>query len=750
MLSLWKIEREQVADLWWHTRRGGLRQRGLAKQAAALPSKSNENVLSEAQLLNSEKSAKVDNPKHDDDLLLNVPFYVYEDLLWIEKGTIGDLTVQEWIKERKVKHTDDFWFAKASLTHPMRTLDPNQAQLFVVPTLLNEICDQMVWIRKGLCVNGACDIQLMEQVDQYLANSTWFQRNQGNDHVLVASHYLAHQILQPFHHLAKCHVIGFEDRLWNAPNRLTLPSTYVGKPCPPQPNDKTHDFALVASIKPRPTHRRRANVCTWLQQEQQQHHYRVAACGESEQCPNLSGAKFGFHVEGDTLGSQRLMDTILSETVPIFTHPGQYDILPSWIDWEAVSVHVNAESPQMFSQTLQDVTHDEAGYHSRMKQIRENRKLFDWTTQYPFDAYMYAFARQTIPEQQSKANISPYSILLLDQIEQVKDGGDDDESERYISCGDHEAPSCGLCAPPSRPPLCSGQCMWCDYGAQGNETPLLPADRCVPKSATCRPPDDLLVQPNDVVYDTEGWETSPIVLEKQKLIFFTVAKNACTTWKQLFRRMMGYQDWAVEGTEEMLPWNPRANGLKYLFHYDRATATEMLTSSDWTKAFFVRDPKERLLSAYLDKVKKEPAVVWNTCCIEERDCVSPSSTTFGEFTKLAFECENEHWSPQYSRIEEKYWPYINFVGYMHSIAQDSRRLLQQLGVWEDVGASGWGEDGSQAIFESRAGSVGRKHATSAGERLKQHYTPLIEKEVEKFYKMDYHNPYTNLTLNRIF
>ena len=42
-----------------------------------------------------------------------------------------------------------------------------------------------------------------------------------------------------------------------------------------------------------------------------------------------------------------------------------------------------------------------------------------------------------------------------------------------------------------------------------------------------------------------------------------------------------------------------------------------------------------------------------------------------------------------------------FVGHMENAVQDSQRLLEQLGVWEEYGATGWGEQGDKAIFDMR-------------------------------------------------
>jgi hypothetical protein len=52
-----------------------------------------------------------------------------------------------------------------------------------------------------------------------------------------------------------------------------------------------------------------------------------------------------------------------------------------------------------------------------------------------------------------------------------------------------------------------------------------------------------------------AYDSSLIVIEKCKLIFYTTPKIGCTVWKQLFRRIMGFEDW----------WDPfvdpKTNGL---------------------------------------------------------------------------------------------------------------------------------------------------------------------------------------------
>jgi hypothetical protein len=315
--------------------------------------------------------------------------------------------------------------------------------------------------------------------------------------------------------------------------------------------------------------------------------------------------------------------------------------------------------------------------------------------------------------------------------------------------------------------------------------------------------DDLLVQQGDFVYLRGDWDGSPVVLEDYKLVFFTSAKVGCTVWKQLFRRIVGLKDWKAEATGKLLPWNPELNGLKYLYDYNRETASHMMTSPEYTRAIFVREPKERLVSAYLDKGVTNSYFMQSKCCFYKGDCtqvaskyfsskvlcrlplavccvlpkrsidrlmklVSPHSTmcltvypltficciqlenSLDGFFQIMQTCEDAHWRPQSRRMEPKYWPYINFVGHMETVEADAARLLKQVGAWDPYGSSGWGKHGNLSIFGTKAGGAGRKHATHAKDRMRAHFTPELEQQVESYYSSDYANLVLNVTRIPIF
>jgi len=167
-----------------------------------------------------------------------------------------------------------------------------------------------------------------------------------------------------------------------------------------------------------------------------------------------------------------------------------------------------------------------------------------------------------------------------------------------------------------------------------------------------------LVKPDDIIYSS-GWDSAPIVLDEYKLVFFTIPKAGCTIWKQLFRRMMGFKNWQKQSQAndvKELPHNPKFNGLTYLHHYSLEEASQIMTSREWTRAIFVRDPKERFLSAFLDKALSNGGVHVQKKCCPNGEC-KKDAQTFPGFINLVFKggCKNPHWNPQNNRMENKYW-----------------------------------------------------------------------------------------------
>jgi len=254
-----------------------------------------------------------------------------------------------------------------------------------------------------------------------------------------------------------------------------------------------------------------------------------------------------------------------------------------------------------------------------------------------------------------------------------------------------------------------------------------------------------LVQPNDFIYQKMPGEAAPIVVERFKLIFFAQAKVGCTVWKMLFRRMMGYKDWRQ--TTQGLPHVPDVNGLKYLYHYNISYASQILQDPTWTKAIIVRDPKERFLSAYLDKAVESQLFV-DTCCNTQRKIYcNVAPPPIYEFMSAIQSCHDSHWDPQSERMEPKYWQYVNFVGHLETVQKDAKRLLKGLRVWEHFGATGWGDNNLLPIFASEDGT---RHARDASSKVTEYIYKELEQEIEEYYDGDYKSPLFNFTDSKKF
>jgi hypothetical protein len=263
---------------------------------------------------------------------------------------------------------------------------------------------------------------------------------------------------------------------------------------------------------------------------------------------------------------------------------------------------------------------------------------------------------------------------------------------------------------------------------------------------------------------------APIVIEQYKLIFFTIQKTGCTVWKQLFRKMMGFQDWRTGPT-----WGTKT-GLLQLWHYNLTQATMLMNDPSYTRAIFVRDPKERFLSAFLDKAI-HTEYVDETCCRRRKKKKKPITlqttqeqcrqdsqnfTTFVQMTRSS--CLDPHWTPQWQRLEERYWPLLDVVGHLETAADDAKRLLQKIGAWEDHGQTGWGHYGNESIFESTSNVQHKTTATTTAVAAKQenssyqtkknrmlanYFTPETEIELEERFAKDYSCPQFRLPLKKI-
>eukprot|EP00525_Craspedostauros_australis_P011439 CAMPEP_0198109592 /NCGR_PEP_ID=MMETSP1442-20131203/1664_1 /TAXON_ID= /ORGANISM="Craspedostauros australis, Strain CCMP3328" /LENGTH=503 /DNA_ID=CAMNT_0043765331 /DNA_START=66 /DNA_END=1577 /DNA_ORIENTATION=- len=340
---------------------------------------------------------------------MKVPFYVYEDQLSMADMTSCGVPLG-MTNYAFFKHSDDYWMLQSALVHPMRTKNATEAKLFFVPFLMNALADGIAWRNRYLCIHDGMtcfDHTVTPNVeiswaDMMLGRSEYFRRFNGADHVVVTSHYAASRAYRRFGHFTNImstnRVIyqNFPQR-WpdsTLPPRITMQNLYVanqGCQAVP-PNEKTADFALIASMKPNDRNfDDRAHICQWIADA----NYSNTNCGAGKMCPALANARFGFHARGDDYGSNRPFDIVASETVPVFTHEEQFRILPDFARFREMSYLVNVSSAEAFHDTIRPLLElTLEAYTAKLAIVKANARRVDITTGEPFDIYMAEFARK--------------------------------------------------------------------------------------------------------------------------------------------------------------------------------------------------------------------------------------------------------------------------------------------------------------------------------------------------------------------
>lgn len=241
---------------------------------------------------------------------------------------------------------------------------------------------------------------------------------------------------------------------------------------------------------------------------------------------------------------------------------------------------------------------------------------------------------------------------------------------------------------------------------------------------------------------------------KHKLLISTIPKVGCTEFMKLINRMNNRSDWNYPPHFQ--------KDYPALSKLSPKRATQIMNDPTWTKAVFFRDPAERLLSAYIDKFlrnHKYSIVVFKdwgktltfeefvdkvTACIGDAECLEYQKRALnGTVDKQhtlpkegLHSWTNQHWRPQIHTTNLDQFLHVHdFVGNFSHLHMHTYELLSGLGLWEKYGASGWGKNKNEAVFDRNAA----RHRTAAGAdfKFKAYYTPELLAKVKEAYRMDY-------------
>lgn len=208
-----------------------------------------------------------------------------------------------------------------------------------------------------------------------------------------------------------------------------------------------------------------------------------------------------------------------------------------------------------------------------------------------------------------------------------------------------------------------------------------------------------------------------LVSRQYRLVLFTIPKVGSSDLIRLMVRIEGAQDW--RGDPHYRPDRP------FLRKLGLESARDILNDPSWTKAVVLRDPAERLLSAYLNKFVYTKSYA--------ADLFRPNGRhmKFAEFLSWVLSPNADpdrphglhagtdpHWRPQ--RLVgpiERFSSALQEIGDFTSVRAWIERVLRRVGAWDDHGASGWGSTGTCAIFETNTD----RNRTGAAERMTEFY-----------------------------
>ncbi|XP_054459053.1 carbohydrate sulfotransferase 14 [Anoplopoma fimbria] len=192
------------------------------------------------------------------------------------------------------------------------------------------------------------------------------------------------------------------------------------------------------------------------------------------------------------------------------------------------------------------------------------------------------------------------------------------------------------------------------------------------------------------------WSLSPLqrktllqhvlVNDQYRFLYCYVPKVACSNWKRVLKVLNG----ALENVDVSVKMDHRSD---LLFLSSLKPEEIRYRLKHYFKFMFVREPMERLLSAYRNKFgeiesyqKKygvEIVTRYRKGLTKEATSVKGDDVTFGEFARYLLDEDsermNEHWMPVYNLCQPCAVSY-DFIGSYERLESDSDYVLQRVGA----------------------------------------------------------------------
>lgn len=191
------------------------------------------------------------------------------------------------------------------------------------------------------------------------------------------------------------------------------------------------------------------------------------------------------------------------------------------------------------------------------------------------------------------------------------------------------------------------------------------------------------------------WSLSPLqrktllqhilVNEERRFLYCYVPKVACSNWKRVLKVLSG----ALESVDVNIKMDHRSD---LLFLSSMKPEEIRFRLKHYFKFMFVREPMERLLSAYKNKFgeivsyqkKYGVEIIKRYRKGRAKDApVTGDDVTFAEFVRYLLDEDvermNEHWMPVYNLCQPCAVSY-DFIGSYEHLENDAEYVLQQIGA----------------------------------------------------------------------
>uniref|UniRef100_H3A3F7 Carbohydrate sulfotransferase n=1 Tax=Latimeria chalumnae TaxID=7897 RepID=H3A3F7_LATCH len=183
-----------------------------------------------------------------------------------------------------------------------------------------------------------------------------------------------------------------------------------------------------------------------------------------------------------------------------------------------------------------------------------------------------------------------------------------------------------------------------------------------------------------------------------KFIYCEVPKVGCSNWKRILLMLkMNITREAVEFEHNAVHSSPL---LKRLSAYPRKEQMAML--KNYTKVMFSRNPLERLVSAYRDKLLHSHPYYSKTLAerikkLYRNNTKMAERVSFGEFVQFLLDTHNEdvHWRQMIKLCDPCNIEY-DFLGHYDTMERDADNILRFIGAPEDLHYPSFKEQGTES------------------------------------------------------